>query len=149
MTPASPVLPTVTVHSVWSLSVPALKGTTELLRNLQKWTVLVSLVLLFACWQSMEFPLFITYCLHLNKCSIFTIAVCAYVHTRQSTIYEIWRGGIRNWDGVWNIAGKVVQTRPWQSQDKEMRANSNALSQVTPELTADVQKQSPLHSMFQ
>ena len=44
MTPASPVLPTVTVHSVGRLCVPALKGTTELLENLQKWNVLVSLM---------------------------------------------------------------------------------------------------------
>ena len=36
MTPASPVLPTVTVHRVGCLGVPALRGTTELTENLQK-----------------------------------------------------------------------------------------------------------------
>ena len=45
--PASLVLPTVTAHRVGSLCVPALKVTTELLGNLQKWHVLVSLV--FVC----------------------------------------------------------------------------------------------------
>ena len=42
--PASPVLPTVTGHRVGHLCVLALRGTTELLGNLQKWNVLVSLM---------------------------------------------------------------------------------------------------------
>ena len=45
--PASPVLPTVTVHRVGCQSVPALRGTTELLGTLQKWNVLVSLMLFY------------------------------------------------------------------------------------------------------
>ena len=47
MAPASPVLPTVTAHRVGSLCVLALRDTTELLGTLQKWPVLVSLMLLF------------------------------------------------------------------------------------------------------
>ena len=47
MAPASPVLPTVTVHKVDCQSVPALRGTTELPGNLQKWNVPVSLIFLF------------------------------------------------------------------------------------------------------
>ena len=43
MTPASPVLPTVTVHSVGCLCVLVLRDTTELLETLQEWNVLVSL----------------------------------------------------------------------------------------------------------
>ena len=43
MKPASPVLPTVTAHSVGSLCVLALMATTELLGTLQKWPVLVSI----------------------------------------------------------------------------------------------------------
>ena len=40
--PASPVLPTVTAHSLGCLCVPVSRDTTELLGNLQKWPVLVS-----------------------------------------------------------------------------------------------------------
>ena len=53
MRPASLVLLTVTVHRVGRLCVPALRGTTEQPGTLQKWPVLVSLVFVFACWQSM------------------------------------------------------------------------------------------------
>ena len=45
--PASSVLPTVTAHRVGHLCALALRGTTELLRTLLKWNVLVSLMLLF------------------------------------------------------------------------------------------------------
>ena len=53
MAPASLVLPTVTAHRVGHLCVPALRATTELLENLQKWNVLVSLMrcLLFSVWS--------------------------------------------------------------------------------------------------
>ena len=47
MAPASLVLPTATVHSLGCLSVPVSRDTTELSENLQKWNVLVSLILLF------------------------------------------------------------------------------------------------------
>ena len=47
MTPASHVLPTVTVHRVGRLCVLVLRGTPEQPGTLQKWNVLVSLMLLF------------------------------------------------------------------------------------------------------
>ena len=45
--PASHVQPTVTAQNVGCLCVLALRGTTELTGNLQKWNALVSLILLF------------------------------------------------------------------------------------------------------
>ena len=76
---ASPVLPTVTAHRVGHLCVLALRGTTELLGNLQKWNVLVSLMMGVELIQ----------CIHVSVChAVYPLSTS--VSMRRAMLCDFW-----------------------------------------------------------